>query len=81
MVTAYGDMENIRTAMNQGAFDFLTKPIDLTDLETTIANARVLVEREREATVVRQMFGRYLSDEVARGVLSNPGCFRASGGR
>ncbi len=73
VVTAYGDMENIRTAMNQGAFDFLTKPIDLTDLETTIANARVLVEREREATVVRQMFGRYLSDEVAAEVLSNPG--------
>ena len=73
VVTAYGDMENIRTAMNQGAFDFLTKPIDLTDLETTIANARVLVEREREATIVRQMFGRYLSDEVASEVLSNPG--------
>ena len=29
VVTAYGDMENIRTAMNRGAFDFLTKPIDL----------------------------------------------------
>jgi class 3 adenylate cyclase len=73
VVTAYGDMENIRTAMNQGAFDFLTKPIDLTDLETTIANARTLVEREREAMVVRQMFGRYLSAEVASAVLSNPG--------
>jgi len=73
VVTAYGDMENIRTAMNQGAFDFLTKPIDLSDLETTIANARVLVEREREAQLVRQMFGRYLSAEVAAALLSNPG--------
>lgn len=36
MVSAYGDMENIRTAMNRGAFDFVTKPIDFTDLETTI---------------------------------------------
>ena len=36
IVSAYGDMENIRTAMNRGAFDFLTKPIDFTDLETTI---------------------------------------------
>jgi signal transduction histidine kinase len=36
VVSAYGDMENIRTAMNRGAFDFLTKPIDFTDLETTI---------------------------------------------
>ncbi len=36
VVSAYGDMENIRTAMNRGAFDFITKPIDFTDLETTI---------------------------------------------
>ena len=36
MVSAYGDMENIRTAMNRGAFDFVTKPIDFEDLETTI---------------------------------------------
>ena len=37
IVSAYGDMTNIRTAMNRGAFDFLTKPIDFLDLETTIA--------------------------------------------
>lgn len=36
MVSAYGDMENIRTAMNRGAYDFVTKPIDFSDLETTI---------------------------------------------
>ena len=34
IVSAYGDMSNIRTAMNRGAFDFLTKPIDFGDLET-----------------------------------------------
>ncbi|HEU4575894.1 MAG TPA: response regulator, partial [Chitinophagaceae bacterium] len=32
IVSAYGDMENIRTAMNRGAFDFLTKPINFDDL-------------------------------------------------
>ena len=37
MVSAYGDMENIRTAMNRGAFDFITKPIDFEDMEITIA--------------------------------------------
>jgi signal transduction histidine kinase len=37
VVSAYGDMENIRTAMNRGAFDFVTKPIDFNDLETTIS--------------------------------------------
>jgi len=36
MVSAYGDMENIRTAMNRGAYDFVTKPIDFKDLETTV---------------------------------------------
>jgi sigma-B regulation protein RsbU (phosphoserine phosphatase) len=36
VVSAYGDMNNIRTAMNRGAFDFVTKPIDFKDLEVTI---------------------------------------------
>ncbi len=37
IVSAYGDMDNIRTAMNRGAFDFLTKPISFDDLEITIS--------------------------------------------
>lgn len=36
MVSAYGDMDNIRTAMNRGAFDFVTKPVNFEDLELTI---------------------------------------------
>ena len=36
IVSAYGDMDNIRIAMNNGAFDFLTKPINLDDFEKTI---------------------------------------------
>ena len=36
MVSAYGDMENIRTAMNRGAFDFVCKPVSFEDLELTI---------------------------------------------
>ena len=39
MVSAYGDMGNIRQAMNNGAFDFATKPIDLDDLSLTIKKA------------------------------------------
>ena len=39
MVSAYGDMGNIRQAMNNGAFDFATKPIDLDDLSMTIEKA------------------------------------------
>lgn len=44
MVSAYGEMSNIRTAMNNGAFDFATKPIDLDDLEHTIEKARAEIE-------------------------------------
>lgn len=36
IVSAYGDMENIRTAMNRGAFDFITKPVNFEDLELTM---------------------------------------------
>ncbi len=50
IVSAYGDMSNIRTAMNRGAFDFVTKPIDFVDLEATIDKAR------RELNAVRSAF-------------------------
>ena len=36
IISAYGDMKNIRTAMNRGAFDFVTKPLDFKDLQITI---------------------------------------------
>ncbi len=36
IVSAYGDMDNIRTAMNRGAYDFITKPVNFEDLEITI---------------------------------------------
>jgi class 3 adenylate cyclase/FixJ family two-component response regulator len=36
IVSAYGDMDNIRTAMNRGAFDFITKPVNFVDLELTV---------------------------------------------
>ena len=79
VVTAYGDMENIRTAMNRGAFDFLTKPIDLSDLEITLDQARSAVAQEREADRVRAAFGRYLSDEIAQALLSEPDAFDLGG--
>jgi sigma-B regulation protein RsbU (phosphoserine phosphatase) len=45
IVSAYGDMENIRTAMNRGAYDFITKPIDLKDLEITIEKSLKEIEQ------------------------------------
>ncbi|MEG4504803.1 EAL domain-containing protein [Microcoleus sp. F6_B4] len=48
VVSAYGDMPNIRTAMNRGAFDFLTKPIDFDDLKITINKTLEFVRLARE---------------------------------
>jgi phosphoserine phosphatase RsbU/P len=45
IVSAYGDMENIRIAMNRGAYDFITKPIDLKDLEITIEKSLKEIEQ------------------------------------
>ncbi|NET58120.1 MAG: response regulator [Symploca sp. SIO2E6] len=48
VLSAYSDMRNIRTAMNLGAFDFVTKPIDFQDLEVTINRTLEYVERIQE---------------------------------
>lgn len=49
IVSAYGDMENIRTAMNRGAYDFITKPIDLKDLEITIEKSLREIDLYKQA--------------------------------
>ncbi len=48
VISAYGDMQNIRSAMNRGAFDFLTKPIDFQDMEITIQRALETVTQARK---------------------------------
>ena len=48
IVSAYGDMENIRTAMNRGAFDFVTKPVNFEDLELTMEKTIAHVQQMRE---------------------------------
>ena len=72
IVSAYGDMSNIRTAMNRGAFDFLTKPIDFADLEATIdktiRHIEILREarrRQAEAERAHASLSRYFSPQLA----------------
>ena len=48
IVSAYGDMDNIRTAMNRGAFDFITKPINFEDLSLTMEKTLKHVLQTRE---------------------------------
>jgi len=71
IVSAYGDMANIRTAMNRGAFDFITKPIDMTDLDLTIRKTRDEIARLREvhrqrdeAQRMRANLARYFSPNI-----------------
>ena len=71
IVSAYGDMANIRTAMNRGAFDFVTKPIDFADLETTIGKTlrnleitRGYQRRQQEAERARAQLARYFSPSL-----------------
>ena len=54
IVSAYGDMANLRTAMNRGAFDFVTKPVDLGDLEITVRKALANIAKLREMDRLRQ---------------------------
>ena len=48
IVSAYGDMDNIRAAMNRGAFDFVCKPVNFDDLETTLLKTMHHVEQLKE---------------------------------
>src|SRR5581483_3215368 len=73
IVSAYGDMANIRTAMNRGAFDFVTKPIDFADLETTITKTlrhigalRDARDRQTAAERAYASLSRYFSPNLVQ---------------
>jgi adenylate cyclase len=88
IVSAYGDMANIRTAMNRGAFDFVTKPIDFVDLETTLAKTIRHIEflrdaRQRQATAERAYaaLSRYFSPNLAQRIASDTDAIDLAGQR
>ena len=74
MVSAYGDMGNIRQAMNNGAFDFATKPIDLDDLSVTIEKAIGQIEyvhrMQKEHTQLESLKGDLATaSEIQQAIL------------
>jgi PleD family two-component response regulator len=80
IVSAYGDMSNIRNAMNRGAFDFLTKPIDFADLEATVDKTLRHIEvlrdarrRQAEAERAHASLSRYFSPELAKRLAASVG--------
>ena len=88
VVSAYGDMSNIRTAMNRGAFDFVTKPIDFLDLETTIAKTMRHIEtlrdarqRQAEAERAHASLSRYFSPNLAEQLAGDTDAIELAGQR
>jgi adenylate cyclase len=88
VVSAYGDMANIRTAMNRGAFDFVTKPIDFVDLETTISKTIRHIEflkdargRQAEAERAHASLSRYFSPNLAQRLASDSAAVELAGQR
>lgn len=95
VVSAYGDIQHIRQAMNRGAFDFLTKPIEFGDLDATVHKAIQVVgqlkaglaagrqarELEEKNRFVREVFGRYVPDQVVAQLLEAPDGLRLGGQR
>lgn len=88
IVSAYGDIANIRTAMNRGAFDFLMKPIDFADLELTITKTlrhlEALREARRKQSVAehaRASLSRYFSPNLAELLIGESGVLNLIGRR
>lgn len=88
IVSAYGDMANIRTAMNRGAFDFLTKPIDFVDLEATMAktirHVEILREAQRRQSAAERAhasLSRYFSPNLAERLAAESNSIDLAGQR
>ncbi len=69
MVSAYGDMDNIRIAMNRGAFDFVCKPVNFDDLEITMEKTIKHIEQLKQTlTAIREnnILRMYVDDSVLK---------------
>jgi Adenylate cyclase, family 3 (some proteins contain HAMP domain) len=69
MVSAYGDMENIRIAMNRGAFDFVCKPVNFDDLEVTIEKTIQQIKQIKETLAAikeNNILKMYVDDNVLK---------------
>ena len=86
IVSAYGDMRNIRNAMNRGAFDFITKPIEFGDLEATLTRTlahlsmlRRLRDEKLAAERAAAALSRYFSPNMVETLSCQPECLTPHG--
>ena len=69
IVSAYGDMDNIRAAMNRGAFDFVCKPVNFEDLNITIQKTLEHVSQmHKTLTAIKEnnILKMYVDDTVLK---------------
>lgn len=73
VISAYGDMANLRAAMRGGAFDFLPKPIDFGDLDVTIARGLEQLARQRRAERDLEPWAeqRVLANDLQRAIIDH----------
>lgn len=92
MATAKGDQADIVDALKRGANDYVTKPLEfpvvLARVNTQLAlkaahdrNRQLTAELERRNRFIRQVFGRYLTDEIAETLLDSPEALQMGGER
>ena len=74
IISAYGDMDNIRSAMNKGAFDFLLKPVDFKDLELTmdktlehVRQVKSTLKAIRENNILKMYVDESVIDYMSKG--------------
>jgi CheY-like chemotaxis protein len=70
MISAYGDMKNIRTAMNRGAYDFLTKPIDFQDFEVTLHRTTKELQTINEGLKAREQLSAIRKELSVAAILA-----------
>jgi adenylate cyclase len=88
IVSAYGDMDNIRTAMNRGAYDFVTKPVNFSDLEITIdktladvAALKDSFKQRSRAERDRACLARFFSPNLIEQMANDPSPLRVGAER
>lgn len=95
VMSAYGDIDNVRAAMNRGAFDFLMKPLEFDDLKATLAKTLRQVAELRDGRRAREdarllqernefilgTFSRYVSESVVDSLLESPEALELGGVR
>ena len=74
IISAYGDMDNIRKAMNFGAFDFITKPVDFNDLESTINKTIKYVIEHKKLLAIEQELN--IAQSVQKTILTSPSLYK-----